>query len=557
LIFSTKNEILKKIGLVSITDSVSMVTMGLSSRGKQFFLHFMLIVLSAMLGASLAYSLGQDINFDQLNYHAYVADAFWSNRAGRDVAPGQILHSFFSPVIYLPFYFMVRYFPPGMVGTILGAIHGLNLWLVAVIASIVTPALGWKERLPTVVAAVVISAASPMAISEVGTTFSDLLTSILVLGGLALLMRGEFQPGRAMPTSMWIVLAGALVGAAVSLKLTNAAFAIGLFAAAMVGWRSWSERLTAIAATCAGGCLGFALCGGFWYLRMWRTFGNPFFPYYNAIFRSPDYPSPASAFDGRYLPHGLLEALSYPFRWAIGGQATAELPLRDIRFAVLIVAGLVAFGVRLARGPDASMRWTPAGRRLVIFFLVAFCVWMYEWSIQRYIVMLELLLGPVLVLVLQEFRSGKFGREFLPFCVAAILAVVCVATIKSPDWGHIPWGKTWYSGNVPTVVGDQPIVFLDNQPLSYLVLELPQASTAIDAPWENLSAMGDTTFLRRIKDLLADPHNKVFETVGQGPLSDVFKRSIARYGLSPKGDCVTTAGRPFPLTWCAILRRTE
>ena len=100
-----------------------------------------LITLSAMLGASLAYSLGQDINFDQLNYHAYVADAFWTNQAGHDVAPAQIIHSFFSPLIYLPFYFMMKHFSPDMVGTILGAIHGLNLWLVAVIAWIVTPAL--------------------------------------------------------------------------------------------------------------------------------------------------------------------------------------------------------------------------------------------------------------------------------------------------------------------------------------------------------------------------------------------------------------------------------
>ncbi len=366
-------------------------------------------MLSAMLGASLAYSLGQDVNFDQLNYHAYVADAFWTNRAGRDVAPAQIIHSFFSPLVYLPFYFMIKHFSPDMVGTMLGAIHGLNLSLVAVITWIVTPALRLVERLPTVAAAVVISAASPMAISEVGTTLSDLLTSIPVLGGLALLMRAEFQPGRAMSTSKWIVLAGALVGAAVSLKLTNAAFAIGLFAAAMVGWRSWSERVTAIAATCAGGCLGFAACGGFWYLRMWRTFGNPFFPYYNAIFRSPDYPSTASVFDQRFLPHGLMEALCYPFFWAVSEQA--ELPSRDIRFAVLIVAGLVALGVRVARGPNASMQWTQAGQRLAIFFAVAFCLWMYEWSIQRYIVVLELLLGPALVIVLQwcGFRGCGWG----------------------------------------------------------------------------------------------------------------------------------------------------
>lgn len=527
----------------------------LSIRSKQFLLHFVLVVLSAILGAGLAYRFGQDINFDQLNYHAYAAHAFWTNRASQDVAPGQILHSFFSPVIYLPFYFMMRHFPPAVVGTILGAIQGLNLWLVAVIAWCVTPALRSMERLATVAAALVISAASPMAISEIGATFSDLLTSILVLGGLALLMRAEFHPGRAMATSIWIGLAGALVGAAVSLKLTNASFAIGLFAAATVGWKSWSERLTAIAATCSGGCLGFALCGGFWYLRMWRTFGNPFFPYYNAIFRSPDYPSASSVFDARFVPHGLIEALSYPFQWAVGGLATAELPSRDIRFAILIVVGLAAFGVRFARGHDASMRWKPAGRRLAIFFFVAFCVWMYEWSVRRYIVVLELLLGPVLVIVLQWCGLARWRRGFLLPFVTAILAVVCAATVRAPDWGHLPWAKTWYSVEVPAVVGDHPIVFLDDQPLSYLVLELPQASAAIEViAWEDLSAMGDSVFLRRIRDLLADPHNKVLEAVAVGPLSDSFKKSIARYGLSAEGVCVATAGRPSPLNWCPLTR---
>ena len=105
------------------------------------------------------------------------------------------------------------------------------------------------------------------------------------------------------------------------------------------------------------------------------------------------------------------------------------------------------------------------------------------------------------------------------------------------------------------MAGDHPIVFLDNaEPLSYLVLGLPQASTAIGViAWEDLPAMGDTPFLRRIKDLLADPHNGLL-AVAAGPLSDAFKRSIARYGLSPNGDCITTAGRPFPLTWCPLIR---
>ena len=525
-----------------------------SSRGGRIFLHLMLAVLGALLGAGFSYRLGQDICFDQLNYHAYSAYALWMNRYSRDIAPGQIFHSFFNPVIYLPFYLMMKHLTPVMTGTILGALHGLNFWLVAVIAWIVTPALRWMERLPTVAAALVISAASPMAISEIGTTFADLLTSLLVLGGLALLMRAEFQFGRTMSTSIWISLAGALVGAAVSLKLTNASFAIGLFGAAAVGWRNWSERFTAIVATCAGGCLGFAAFGG-WYLRMWRMFHNPFFPYYNAIFHSPDYPSTTSVFDASHLPHGALEALSYPFLWAFSEQATASLPSRDIRFAILIIAGLVALGVRFAWGPDASRRWTPPGQRLAMFFMISFCIWMYEWSIQRYIVVLELLLGPALVVALQWCGLGKLWRGFLLPCIFAIIAVACVVTMRAADWGHLAWAKTWYSVDVPSSVGERPVVFLDGEPLSYLVLELPQASTAIDViAWEDLPAMGDTQFLRRIRDLLADPHNETLEAVAQGPLSDAFKKSIARYGLSPRGDCTTTTGRPFPLTWCPLIR---
>ena len=112
-----------------------------SSRGGRIFLHLMLAVLGALLGAGFAYRLGQDICFDQLNYHAYSAYALWMNRYSRDIAPGQIFHSFFNPVIYLPFYLMMKHLTPVMTGTILGAIHGINLWLVAVIAWIATPAL--------------------------------------------------------------------------------------------------------------------------------------------------------------------------------------------------------------------------------------------------------------------------------------------------------------------------------------------------------------------------------------------------------------------------------
>ena len=191
-----------------------------------------------------------------------------------------------------------------------------------------------------------------------------------------------------------------------------------------------------------------------------------------------------------------------------------------------------------------------------MFFMISFCIWMYEWSIQRYIVVLELLLGPALVVALQWCGLGKLWRGFLLPGLFAIIAVACVVTMRAADWGHLPWAKTWYSVDIPSSVGERPIVFLDGEPLSYLALEMARSVNG-----DRCHRMGRPSGYGRHsisspdqRVVLADPHNKTLEAVAQGPLSNAFKKSIARYGLIPSGDCTTTTGRPFPLTWCPLIR---
>lgn len=513
-------------------------------------------MLCIVLGGVLSFTRGQDINFDQLNYHTYSAYAYTTNRLGQDVAPAQVVHSFFSPLLYLPFYFMVTHLSPRLVGAGLGALHGLNLWLVFVIARIVTRALPAPTRLIAVIAAVAISAASPMAISEFGTSMADLLVSLPVLAGLALLMHADFSERSAAWTTATIGLSGALLGAATSLKLTSAAFAIGLATAALIGWTSWRQRLIAVLATGVGGLAGFAAVGGSWYLLMWRTFRNPVFPYFNTVFRSADFQSKTPLFDGRFLPQGFAQTLRYPFLWARAQTTTAEIPFRDVRFALLIVLGLGAIGLALFLRGRMPGKMSNAGRRLIVFFVVAFGLWMYEWSIQRYIVGLELLAGPLFLVVLRW--CGLFdvirGRSLAAF--AAVFALLCVATVKAPNWGHLGWRKTWYVVDVPATPGPPPIYLLDGEPLSYVVPALPPQSAAIEvSPFEDMRSWGDTVFLRRTHELLAErPERPVWAVASDRPLSDGFKATIAQYGLKTEGACQTTKGRPFPLTWCPLVR---
>jgi hypothetical protein len=520
--------------------------------------HGIIIVLSIAVCGLLAFARGQDTNFDQLNYHYYSAYAYETHRLEHDVAPAQVMHSYFSPIVYLPFYHLVRTLPPRAVGFALGALQGLNVWLVIVIAGILARALPVSARIPSIVAATVISLAGPMVISQLGTSFADILVSIPTLGGLALLLEaGPRTDGRVRGAFARVAVGAALLGAATSLKLTAAPFALAYAVASAVGWQSWRHRVAALVAAGIGGAVGFTLIGGWWYAEMWRMFGNPVFPYFNNLFRSPDFPSATALFDSRYIPHGPLEALAYPFRWLFTQHSTTEIDFRDIRFAVLLILAALAV-VQLARrhAPTTGAALGAAARsRLIVFLSAAFVMWMYEWSIQRYLLSLELLTGPAVLALL--IWSGLFERRPRGLAAtAAAIAVLSVATVRPPDWGHLGWRSEWYSFDPPPVGTARPVYFMASEPMSFIIPSLPAGAVAISAVvWEPLPDWGDTVFRHRIESVLSDPTYGPIWAVASPGLTDGVVKLLARYGLRQDGACITEPrGRPFPLTWCKLTR---
>ncbi|MBS0562152.1 MAG: DUF2029 domain-containing protein [Proteobacteria bacterium] len=519
----------------------------------------LVLAVAMIAGALISLSRGQDTNFDQLNYHYYVSYAFETGALDRDVAPAQVLHSYLSPYVYLPFYQFVRSLPPRGVGLAMGALHGINVWLVIVLSGIAARGLPARARLQLVAAATVISFAGPMVISEAGTSFADILISIPTLGGLALLLGAEARPGGSAGAALARVATGAaLLGAATSLKLTAAPFALAYGAAALTGWRAWRHRAAALAAAGAGGAAGFALIGGVWYFDLWRSFGNPIFPYFNTVFRAPDYPSGSAVFDARFLPTSLFEAAAYPFRWVRTQHTTAELNFRDIRFALMLALGALALIARLARGTARPVAVSPvrtAGTRLMVFLAVAFVLWMYEWSIQRYLVSLELLTGPAMLILLRWW--GPFPRRSRMLEAAAIaLAVLCAISVRPPDWGHLGWRDRWFAFNPPPVSTPHPVYFMASEPTSFVVPELPAGAIAVGViASEPVPDWGDTVFRRRVASILADPANGPYWSVSSGEPVPEVRRILGLYGLRVADPCIAEKrGRPFPLTWCRLER---
>jgi hypothetical protein len=440
-------------------------------------------VLSVAFGAYRAIHLGQDTNWDWQNYHDYDVFALLHGRGGIDVAPAGI-QTFLNPVPYIPFYFLRHFLPPIFGGAVVGAIQALNLPVVWVLLRRLIPDLSWFA----IAAAIVISASGAMTLSEIGTSFADLLTAIPVLIGIVLLLPAGPRRPRA------VLIAGVFIGAAVGLKLTNAVFAVGGLAMILCG-----ERPLRFAAWFSvGGALGALLTGGAWSIHLWQEFQNPVFPFYNAIFQSAAGPAWNAPRVVPYrFPQGFIDALGYPFRWVVAGKTTAEATFKDARFAVILVLAGIGFCVAAWR---RRWVWSRRETELCIFFAVSFALWMLVFSIQRYLIVLEILCGPIIVILLYRIAPGVARNIIIGITVLAL-----AWWVKPGEWGHRPWKNAYSRIILPEVLRQPATYFLVDKPVAYAVRSFPAASRFYQLADSDLPIVTGTLFDQRIRAGLAGP----------------------------------------------------
>ncbi|MGX4802329.1 glycosyltransferase 87 family protein [Bradyrhizobium guangdongense] len=417
---------------------------------------------SMLLGALYTFTMGQDINWDWQNYHEYNVWAVLNGRYGVDAVPPGF-QTYFNPIVYFPVYYLRHVLPSPYGLMILGAVHGLNLALICLFARVV---LREAATVAVIAAAVVIAAFGPMTLSEVGTSFSDVLLALPVIGGFLLILVADRRPAACY------LLAGLLIGAAVGLKLTNVVYAVGAAAAVLAAARP----LRATTLLAIGGIIGAALTGGEWCLITWRDTGNPIFPLFNAVFQSREVAA-VNLMDAQFMPHGLLDALAYPFYWLVGDHRGAEHPFRDARFAVVTILFVLGLLVRIIRN---SAILTRRDVQLVVMFTVSYLAWLGLFSIQRYAVVLELLCAPLIVVLLARLAASAGltwpATSSLPLNALTLTVAAGIALWSQPaDWWHRPWSET-YRPKIAAELAQPATYFILGKPLAYIAPQLPSQS---------------------------------------------------------------------------------
>ncbi|EHJ45940.1 hypothetical protein DFW101_3656 (plasmid) [Solidesulfovibrio carbinoliphilus subsp. oakridgensis] len=508
------------------------------------------LLLSLAFGAGVSLALGQDCNWDLRNYHFYNVHAWLGDRYRFDIAPAQ-RQTFLSPLLDLPFYGLIQVLNdwPRLVAALLGAWQGLNyyvLWRIARLLLVVAGAPGLS--LAAAGLATLVGATGAALLPVVGSTMNDAPATTLVLAALFLLLRDAKNGDAGSSRAVW--LAGGLVGLAVGLKLTIALYAVAV-AAALAGFYGLRRFPAQAWRFCLAAGLGLLVTDGFFLWKMWRLFGNPFFPFYNNLFHSP-YAAPLPFDDPRFLPAGLWQALAYPFVWATRlTTVVSEPPLRDPRFAVVLVIGLLA-GCRwlVARRSAISRPWLG----LVVFWVVAYAFWLKKFAILRYLAGLELLTGVLLcagcLVLFQSPRRALWAMA----CLAALL----LATTRYPDWGRLPFGDTVMDARVPALPPESTVFLLNDEGLAY-VIPFFDPRVRFVALQNNLIKPGQDNLLRRqalsLVRHLPEPLFAIDSRTGDPPV----EQTLREHGLERLDDTcapIRYNGRETTLRLCQVRRAT-
>ncbi|WP_448679306.1 hypothetical protein [Pseudomonas nicosulfuronedens] len=445
-------------------------------------------------GVLIALAMGKDVNWDQMNYHYYLGFSADGSRLAMDLFPAS-LQSYLNPYAYYPFYWMVSHqWSPKLIVVVLAAIHSLNLAIAYLLAHNLAPERGAKSVLLAVLAAL-LTLFNPVFMQELGSSFSDITLSALVLGGWVLLLC------RGIKGELWAVFWGAfLLGAATGLKLTNGIFVVSSLILLLFVDGGGRRKLTAVLLFGTSSFLGFLCLDGVWAWQLYKVFGNPLFPVFNSLFKS-ELLTVETLKDYRFLPAGFYELLKRPFEMVLPLRMVhTEPPAPDIRYVSLItIAGINLFIRRRSEGRVLDRGYHAA----LGVALVSLLFWLLLSGNSRYSLPLAGLSSVVIALGCYRIFTVRARFAFYLLGLLVLTQGVMALIGGQARWGEQEWGSLWYEIEVPESMRREKALYIstDMQSASFLLPSLPEGSALISIAGQN-SILPGAPGSKRVEQLI-------------------------------------------------------
>ncbi len=386
-----------------------------------------------LIGAGLlSVWLEQEVISDFLMYHYYNGYAFLNDRLTVDIAPAKIA-TYYNPLLDVILYLLDNAFSKKPYLFIMGLPAGLALFIVYKIADLFFT----DKKVIWISASLLISLTGFAFFRQIGTCTHEITLTCFILGAIYILLKTPKK-------SVWYFIAGALLGAAAGFKLTAALYCVSTGITLILFYKTLEKPKTFIGLFVLGGLAGFLAVDGFWMWTLWKNFQNPFFPFWNKIFKSP-YFFDANYVDDLHLSYDWNKLLFLPFlifyentfdqHLSVSKQLVANIPFSDARWMIGFFL-LIVFSVRLW---SRSFRQSVSGTTffVTVFMLLSYLIWLFSSQNIRFVIPVEMLFGPVFLKGLSSCPYPKnFFKEIMAGSAVLILFMILIMTpFFSERWG--------------------------------------------------------------------------------------------------------------------------
>lgn len=402
---------------------------------RNFFVQMRMSAVFLVCGGLLSVLLKYEMLWDFANYHYFNPWALLNGRVNEDAAVAG-LNAFFNPLIDVPLYLLIKYFNdyPNFIYFMQGLWFGALAYAYYKIASLFFAGSGRKERW-----GVILSLAAGLSgyavFFQIGTSTNEIPSAFWVLLSLWLLLREIFE--NKQYRNKIFFCAGLVAGLAAGLKFTGGIYGMSIGVALVVckGSLRLSWRNIMVF---AGGCVcGFVLADGYWMWILQREFGNPFFPFFNAYFRSP-YLEAVNYRDAQFIPTEFWRLVLLPFYWVADlYRKEGGVVVIDWRLALAYVC-LLFWGVKYlwAKIQHKALPFRKQSVFLCVFAVSAYVLWLNVYSIVRYMIPIEMLASLLTVGTLRALMpEGKTARDIYLLPLSAVAAILLLTPLYSQIWG--------------------------------------------------------------------------------------------------------------------------
>ena len=490
-----------------------------------------ILLTCLVFGAVVSILLGQDVNWDLRNYHLYGAISLLKNYQNNDFMPAGIATNY-NPLLDIPYAVLslgILSEKPRLLAGFMGMWYGLLIYLYIQISFLIFN--GSKIRYFWIITSGSIALTSAGIYCQIGTTTNEITIGVFILAGLLLILK-EISKRETVIFNRVYAFAMILWGMAGGLKMTCAIYPLALCISMLflTNYKKWFLLLTRLSVFWF---IGFALTFGWWGYTVYKKLGNPLFPLYNSIFKSPFYSQISTNFFLGYQPKSLFEYFIYPLKWFHTTKTTtSELVFSDPRlFIAESCLFIYILYILYNHSKHNKNIIVDCKKTLLLFSLFSYIIWIWVFCYERYAGVFEitstLLVFSFIQSAFAKWNNNKY--EYLGCICSLLFAAAIVTSTKNMNYGRIHYGKKVFQVDMEWVK-DNSLIIVVQGPAAYLKCFIPENKNVTFLGLNYLNELAGELYNNKCLEYI---NNKkpIYVLVPEGMESYAFKNNKKYYNI--------------------------